>query len=116
MKVILKDKSILNRVHGFNNEKIVIISCGLWYSMALTESGRVYSWGNNSSGQLGQNIISSSAGKPSDVLISDNISTQKIRGLVQNPNNHNPCRSKSQHQNPNRYKIPTSYNPNKLLS
>jgi hypothetical protein len=36
-----------------------------------------------------------------------------LTGLVHNPNNHNPCRSKSQHQNPNKYEIPTSYNPNR---
>jgi hypothetical protein len=45
-------------------------------------------------------------------------------GAVHNPNNHNPCRLKSQHQNPNKllsqqvqnpnkYEIPTSYNPNR---
>ncbi len=35
------------------------------------------------------------------------------KGAVHNLNNHNPCRSKSQHQNPNRYEIPTNQNPNK---
>jgi alpha-tubulin suppressor-like RCC1 family protein len=29
----------------FNDEKIAMISCGLLHSMALTESGRVFSWG-----------------------------------------------------------------------
>jgi alpha-tubulin suppressor-like RCC1 family protein len=31
----------------FNEEKIVMISCGLCHSMALTESGRVFIWSNN---------------------------------------------------------------------
>jgi alpha-tubulin suppressor-like RCC1 family protein len=35
------------------NERVKAISCGEWHSMALTESGRVFSWGNNEFGQLG---------------------------------------------------------------
>jgi alpha-tubulin suppressor-like RCC1 family protein len=41
------------KVNGFNNEKVVMISCGFGHSMALTECGHVYSWGWNSFGQLG---------------------------------------------------------------
>jgi hypothetical protein len=40
-------------VNGFNNESVVMISCGNWHSMALTKNGRVYSWGDNRYGQLG---------------------------------------------------------------
>ncbi len=32
------------KVNGFSDEKVVMISCGNWHSMALTESGRVFSW------------------------------------------------------------------------
>jgi alpha-tubulin suppressor-like RCC1 family protein len=39
-------------VNGFNDEKVVMISCGRWHSMVLIESGRAFSWGHNSSGQL----------------------------------------------------------------
>ncbi len=35
------------KVNAFNDEKVVVISCDGWHSMALTESGRVYSWGYN---------------------------------------------------------------------
>ena len=35
------------------NVKIVRISCGHSFSMALTDNGEVYSWGDNSVGQLG---------------------------------------------------------------
>jgi hypothetical protein len=40
-------------VNGFNNERVVMISCGGNHSMALTECGHVYSWGWNKFGQLG---------------------------------------------------------------
>ncbi len=38
---------------GFNNKRVVMISCGWGHSMALTECGHVYSWGDNDCGQLG---------------------------------------------------------------
>jgi E3 ubiquitin-protein ligase HERC4 len=41
------------KVNGFNDEKVIQISCGGRHSMALTESSRVLSWGDNSKGQLG---------------------------------------------------------------
>ncbi len=41
------------KVKGFNNERVVMISCGSDHSMALTECGHVYSWGYNNCGQLG---------------------------------------------------------------
>jgi alpha-tubulin suppressor-like RCC1 family protein len=40
-------------VKDFNNERVVMISCGDRHSMALTECGHVYSWGLNEFGQLG---------------------------------------------------------------
>jgi alpha-tubulin suppressor-like RCC1 family protein len=41
------------KVKFFNNERVVMISCGRSHSMALTECGHVYSWGYNDCGQLG---------------------------------------------------------------
>ncbi len=41
------------KVNSFNDEKPVMISRGAHHSMAFTESGSVFSWGCNSSGQLG---------------------------------------------------------------
>jgi alpha-tubulin suppressor-like RCC1 family protein len=39
------------KVNGFDGKKIKAISCGYRHSMALTECGSVYSWGNNKWGQ-----------------------------------------------------------------
>jgi serine/threonine protein kinase len=46
--------------YSFENNKIVMISCGLRHSLALTESGRVFGWGSNWSGQLGVGVRHSS--------------------------------------------------------
>jgi hypothetical protein len=48
-----------NKVQGIS-QKVIQISCGLNHSMALTENGFVYSWGQNDCGQLGFNNIKSS--------------------------------------------------------
>jgi alpha-tubulin suppressor-like RCC1 family protein len=47
------NKSVPTKVKGLNENKIKMISCGFNHSMALTESGCVYSWGYNEFGQLG---------------------------------------------------------------
>jgi hypothetical protein len=46
--------------NSFANEKIVMISCGLAHSLALTESGRVFGWGWSGYGQLGVDVYRSS--------------------------------------------------------
>ncbi len=38
-------KSFMN--YSFENERIVMISCGRWHLLALTESGHVFGCGNN---------------------------------------------------------------------
>jgi alpha-tubulin suppressor-like RCC1 family protein len=35
------------KIYGFNNEKIVSISCGGAHSLVLTDVGHIYSWGDN---------------------------------------------------------------------
>jgi hypothetical protein len=55
----IKDLNFINKSFSSEeskNERIVMISCGEWHSLALTESGRVFGWGYNGSGQLGLQI------------------------------------------------------------
>jgi alpha-tubulin suppressor-like RCC1 family protein len=70
-------QSIQIKGNGFNDEKVIQISCGLLHSMALTESGHVFSWGYNSYGQLGHNNINIT-NEPSLVLLSNKIPIKKI--------------------------------------
>jgi alpha-tubulin suppressor-like RCC1 family protein len=44
-RIEFKLKSFMN--YSFENEKVVMISCGVRHSLALTESGRVFGWGDN---------------------------------------------------------------------
>jgi hypothetical protein len=72
-KYIEKVKSFKN--YSFENERIVMISCGFCHSLALTESGRVFSWGRNYWGQLGVNVRHSS--EPIIIELND-LKIQKI--------------------------------------
>jgi RCC1 and BTB domain-containing protein len=52
------NENVLNQltpilINGFNSEKVIAISCGGNHSLALTESGHVFSWGKNCENQLG---------------------------------------------------------------
>ncbi len=44
------------KIIGFNNEKVVAISCEECHILALTESGHVFSWGYNCFGQSCESI------------------------------------------------------------
>jgi hypothetical protein len=56
--IYFKLKSFKN--YSFENEKIVMISCGFKHSLALTERGRVFGWGHNHSEKPGVDIEYSS--------------------------------------------------------
>jgi alpha-tubulin suppressor-like RCC1 family protein len=65
----LKDFNKIKKVE-FNGEKVKAISCGSEHSMALTENGAVFSWGNNCFGQLGVGDYEKKE-KPKLVLLND---------------------------------------------
>ncbi|XP_069745812.1 RCC1 and BTB domain-containing protein 1-like isoform X2 [Narcine bancroftii] len=43
--------------HSLENKKVINIACGQVFTMAVTDNGEVFGWGNNSNGQLGTGII-----------------------------------------------------------
>jgi alpha-tubulin suppressor-like RCC1 family protein len=72
-----KCQSIPIKINDFNEEKVVMISCGSDHSMALTESGRVFSWGNNEFGQSGH-IYTNDVIKPSILPLCNEVLIKKI--------------------------------------
>jgi alpha-tubulin suppressor-like RCC1 family protein len=65
------------KVLGFNNEKIIMISCGLRHSIALTEYGRLFTWGDNRNGQSGIGSRNKSY-KPVVIKFDQNLFIEKI--------------------------------------
>jgi alpha-tubulin suppressor-like RCC1 family protein len=53
--------------------RFVDFSCGKFHSLALTDEGLVYAWGNNTFGQLGLGKFSKKTNKPVQILLSDKI-------------------------------------------
>ncbi len=56
---------------------MVAISCGAYHSTALTESGRVFNWGQNSKNQLGDGLTGHRY-LPSKVNFMDGVIIKKI--------------------------------------
>ncbi len=52
-----------------NMQRIIAISCGSLHSIALTENGDVYSWGNNQFGQLGFTMCANESNFPEQLKI-----------------------------------------------
>ena len=48
-------------VEGLRGKNIVAVSAGMQFSLALTDGGKVYSFGNNAKLQLGHNAVNSSS-------------------------------------------------------
>ena len=61
-----------------HNDKVAALSLGVYHSGCLTETGKVYMWGLNSRGQLGDD---STANKSVPTLIYQNIGDKIIVGL-----------------------------------
>ncbi|TGZ51677.1 RCC1 and BTB domain-containing protein 1-like [Temnothorax longispinosus] len=61
--------------NGLNMKRIVDIACGSHHSVALTEDGEVYAWGQNNCGQVGSSI-STNQGAPRQV--NSNLAGKKV--------------------------------------
>ncbi|KAL2621474.1 hypothetical protein R1flu_001679 [Riccia fluitans] len=60
-KIFEKEKSAISvwrphRVEALAHEKVRSVACGMDHSLALTEKGSIYSFGDNSLGQLGRPV------------------------------------------------------------
>lgn len=60
-----------SNLNNFIGEKCKSISCGSYHSMVLTESGRAYSWGMYSEGQLGYFSKIPELSYPNSAVIND---------------------------------------------
>ena len=63
-----KESKLPAHVTAFKDDKICEIACGGDYSLAISESGSLFSWGNNTGGQLGKPPMDVS-GKDSDKVV-----------------------------------------------
>ena len=49
--------SVSEKIDGLNSQSVVQASCGSWHSLALTQAGEVFSWGDNQNKQLGRGQV-----------------------------------------------------------
>lgn len=62
-------------------EKIRTIVAGREHALALTESGKVYSWGNNTNGQLGRTTTDTTRMSPGQIAASS-FNSRKVMGIA----------------------------------
>ncbi|XP_060103050.1 probable E3 ubiquitin-protein ligase HERC6 [Heteronotia binoei] len=63
----LKDRLIPKKIELLSTCRIIQVACGHYHSIALSNDGRVFSWGQNVYGQLGIGKEDSSHGQPQHV-------------------------------------------------
>lgn len=82
------ETSPIKVLSDFGGSKIIKISAGGYHSLALDELGRVWAWGNNSYGQLGNGKIGKSEVEKLPINISDNFKSGiKIVDIYAGQNN-----------------------------
>lgn len=62
-------------------EKLRTIAAGREHGLALTESGKVYSWGNNTNGQLGRTTTDTTRKTPGQIAASS-FNNKKVMGIA----------------------------------
>ena len=73
-RVILRDE-------GQEQEELVRgVACGLFHSLAVTESGKVFSWGSNSGNRLGYRRVRSHSEDP--IRIRGDLENQRVRSVT----------------------------------
>jgi RCC1 and BTB domain-containing protein len=67
------------KINIINEEKIISIACGGQHSLALTDTGKVYSWGFNKTGQLGiGNTFYNKENIPMKINLSEDLKIKSI--------------------------------------
>ena len=51
------------KVTAVKSQKVISVAAGSQHSLALTEAGEVFSWGDNSCGQLGRGQVDETLAK-----------------------------------------------------
>ena len=64
-----------------NNEVVVEVGCGQWHTLALTASGKMYSWGWNRSGGVSK-LLPENVWTPVDVLNEDGLGRSKVVSIA----------------------------------
>ena len=62
-------------------EKLRTVAAGREHGLALTESGKVYSWGNNTNGQLGRTTSGTTNRTPGQIPAAS-FNNKKITGIA----------------------------------
>ncbi|XP_013919267.1 PREDICTED: probable E3 ubiquitin-protein ligase HERC6, partial [Thamnophis sirtalis] len=63
----LKDSSTPEKIDSLSMYNVIQVACGHYHSIALTKDGRIFSWGQNSHGQLGLGKKIPSQSKPCNI-------------------------------------------------
>uniref|UniRef100_A0A670K147 RCC1-like domain-containing protein n=1 Tax=Podarcis muralis TaxID=64176 RepID=A0A670K147_PODMU len=74
----LKERLIPKKVDGLSKYKIIQVACGNYHSIALAKDGRVFSWGQNTHGQLGLGKEVTNQARPQQISALDGIPLAQV--------------------------------------
>uniref|UniRef100_A0A8D0L737 Uncharacterized protein n=1 Tax=Sphenodon punctatus TaxID=8508 RepID=A0A8D0L737_SPHPU len=66
------------KIDGISTLRVIQVTCGHYHSLALAQDGRVFSWGQNSHGQLGIGKEFSSVAAPQCIASLDGIPVAQV--------------------------------------